>query len=188
MLYAIILLFLTARLVESILLSSAFSKSVRVHDTQSTTFLGLADVKNSILEFGSLSTLAEGKISNHIDSEKSKEVETGGVKNSFTAYIYNLPKKIQKKQLYELFCKSGNVSKVVMPIDRTTGLPRGFAFVSMSTLLELERIIALSNKIEASGHKILVKIAKARRKFFKFARPILDVFIRISFILYHLNH
>lgn len=75
-----------------------------------------------------------------------------------------------------------------MPIDRTTGLPRGFAFVSMSTLLELERIIALSNKIEASGHKILVKIAKARRKFFKFARPILDVFIRISFILYHLNH
>merc|ERR1711957_371682 len=103
--------------------------------------------------------------------------------------IYTIcQKKIQKKQLYELFCKSGNVSKVVMPIDRTTGLPRGFAFVSMSTLLELERIIALSNKIEASGHKILVKIAKARRKFFKFARPILDFFIRISFILYHLNH
>jgi RNA recognition motif-containing protein len=48
-------------------------------------------------------------------------------------FVGNLDYGTSEDDLRELFAQAGEVVSVTLPIDRTSGQPRGFAFVEMST-------------------------------------------------------
>ncbi len=52
---------------------------------------------------------------------------------SMKLYVGNLPFKSNEEDLRALFSQAGAVLEVSLPMDRTTGKPRGFAFVTMET-------------------------------------------------------
>lgn len=62
-------------------------------------------------------------------------------------YVGNLPFETTATDLQGLFSPHGSVADVVLPMDRDTGKPKGFAFVEMSSQEEAQRAInALNNK------------------------------------------
>ncbi|HUR45393.1 MAG TPA: RNA-binding protein [Candidatus Saccharimonadales bacterium] len=48
-------------------------------------------------------------------------------------YVGNLAPSVTEAEVKELFSKKGTVEDVTFMLDRTTGKPRGFAFVTMAT-------------------------------------------------------
>jgi len=54
------------------------------------------------------------------------------VKNLF---VGNLDSEVTHEELRQLFEAYGGVEQVYVIVDRDTGLPRGFAFVEMTTTL-----------------------------------------------------
>ena len=64
-----------------------------------------------------------------------------------TIYIGNLSYRVAKRELEDLLGQYGRVVSCALPIDRETGRPRGFAFVSLSSLEEeLEAIRELDGQ------------------------------------------
>ena len=48
-------------------------------------------------------------------------------------FVGNMSFDTTREQLQELFAQAGEVTEVVVPTDRMSGRPRGFAFVSFAT-------------------------------------------------------
>jgi len=48
-------------------------------------------------------------------------------------YVGNLSGNITEKSLQDLFSQKGSVTEVKLMMDQTTGLSRGFAFITMGT-------------------------------------------------------
>jgi RNA recognition motif-containing protein len=74
----------------------------------------------------------------------------------------NLSFDITREQLESEFGAAGQVVDVVMPMDRASGRPRGFAFVEYQTEEDAARAIELLNGKEIAGRKIRVDEAKER--------------------------
>jgi RNA recognition motif-containing protein len=74
----------------------------------------------------------------------------------------NLSFDITREQLETEFGEAGPVVDVVMPMDRVSGRPRGFAFVEYQTEEGAEKAIELLNGKEIAGRKIRVDEAKER--------------------------
>jgi len=60
-------------------------------------------------------------------------------------------------ELRDLFAAHGSVDNVVIPKNRDTGTPRGFAFVDMSTEAEVDKAVVALHETEISGRKIRVQ-------------------------------
>lgn len=54
---------------------------------------------------------------------------------STTLYIGNLSYYTSEEQIYELFCRAGDVRRVVMGIDRFRKTPCGFCFVEFLLMI-----------------------------------------------------
>ncbi|HXK10187.1 MAG TPA: RNA-binding protein [Vicinamibacteria bacterium] len=48
-------------------------------------------------------------------------------------FVGNMSFDTTREELQELFAQAGEITEVVLPTDRTSGRPRGFAFVSFAT-------------------------------------------------------
>lgn len=48
-------------------------------------------------------------------------------------YVGNLPNDASEEQIHALFAQAGEVGKIRLAHDRETLLPKGFAFVAMTT-------------------------------------------------------
>lgn len=57
--------------------------------------------------------------------------------------------------LKELFSKYGEVRETLIMIDRVTGKPRGFAFVTFNNSSSVDRVINTPEPIEFYGKKVL---------------------------------
>ncbi len=77
-------------------------------------------------------------------------------------YVGNLPFSITEEELRELFEPFGEVSEAALVMDRETGRPRGFAFVSMATREAMESAIEGLNGQEVGGRALVVNEAKPR--------------------------
>lgn len=77
-------------------------------------------------------------------------------------FVGNLSYQTTQEELHSAFAQYGNVESVNIITDRTTGQPRGFAFVEMSDQNEAEAAIAQLNGAELRGRALNVNIARPK--------------------------
>lgn len=77
-------------------------------------------------------------------------------------FIGNLPYSASEADLRAHFAPIAEPSHVVMPVDRETGRPRGFAFVEFADRAVAEQIIQRFNAQPFQGRNLAVSEARAR--------------------------
>jgi RNA recognition motif-containing protein len=77
-------------------------------------------------------------------------------------FVGNLSYQTTQEDLHAAFAQYGNVESVNIITDRTTGQPRGFAFVEMTDPNEAEAAIAQLNGAELGGRALNVNIARPK--------------------------
>lgn len=77
-------------------------------------------------------------------------------------FVGNLSFKTTENDLQDAFAACGTVVETNIMMDRMTGRPRGFAFVSMSTPEEAQKAIDELHGKEFDGRALTVNIARPR--------------------------
>jgi RNA recognition motif-containing protein len=77
-------------------------------------------------------------------------------------FVGNLDFNISEAELREAMAPFGTVVEANIAMDRSTGRPRGFGFVSMSTAEEAQKAIAALNGRELGGRTLTVSEARPR--------------------------
>ena len=79
-------------------------------------------------------------------------------------YVGNLPFAAQESDIRELFSQYGTVTDIFLPMDRESGRPRGFAFVTMDTPEAMQAAINGLNGQEFQGRKLGINEARPREE------------------------
>lgn len=79
-------------------------------------------------------------------------------------FVGNLDFKVTENDLQDAFAAYGTVVEANLVTDRTTGRPRGFAFVTMSSPEEAQKAIEGMNGKELGGRTLSVNIARPREE------------------------
>ena len=79
-------------------------------------------------------------------------------------YVGNIPPGTTEQDLRTLFTEAGTVDLVDVIMDRQTGKPKGFAFITMSSQAEAEKAISLFDAKDLNAHTLKVNIAKPREE------------------------
>lgn len=77
-------------------------------------------------------------------------------------YVGNLPYDVTDQQLRDHFSPHGAVTELTIVMDRETGRPRGFAFVSMDESSSMEAAIRELDGKELNGRSLKVNEARPR--------------------------
>ena len=77
-------------------------------------------------------------------------------------FVGNLSFNTTENELQDMFAAHGTVTEANIITDRTTGRPRGFAFVTMATDDEAQKAISALNGTAVDGRNIAVSVARAR--------------------------
>ncbi|MGB0562884.1 MAG: RNA recognition motif domain-containing protein [Spirulinaceae cyanobacterium] len=79
-------------------------------------------------------------------------------------YVGNLSYDVTREDLQEVFGEYGPVRRVSLPTDRTTGRPRGFAFVELREEEHEDKAIEELDGAEWMGRSIKVNKARPREE------------------------
>jgi RNA recognition motif-containing protein len=79
-------------------------------------------------------------------------------------FVGNLSFNITENDLQDAFAAHGTVVEANLMMDRATGRPRGFAFVTMGTPEEAQKAIDAMNGKELGGRALTVNIARPREE------------------------
>src|SRR2546427_38325 len=79
-------------------------------------------------------------------------------------FVGNLSFNITENDLQDAFAAHGTVVEANLMMDRATGRPRGFGFVTMSTAEEAQKAIEALNGKEMDGRALTVNVAKPREE------------------------
>lgn len=79
-------------------------------------------------------------------------------------FVGNLPFRMSREELEDLFGQAGSVISVHIPTDRETGRPRGFGFVQMQDAEEIERAVNMFNGYSVDGRALVVNQARPRQE------------------------
>ncbi len=79
-------------------------------------------------------------------------------------FVGNLSFNTTENDLQETFASHGNVIEVNMMMDRESGRPRGFGFVTMGTAEEAEAAISALNGKSIDGRALTVNVARPREE------------------------
>ena len=79
-------------------------------------------------------------------------------------YIGNLSYNTTEDSLRALLSQAGKVESVDMIMDRDTGRPKGFAFVTMGTQAEAEKAISMFNEKDFENRQLKVNLARPREE------------------------
>lgn len=77
-------------------------------------------------------------------------------------YVDNLSKLTTHGDLRYLFARAGKVTGVVLSMDKKSGEPRGFAFVTMSAQSEADNAVNMFNRFSLFDHEITVRLSRPR--------------------------
>jgi RNA recognition motif-containing protein len=77
-------------------------------------------------------------------------------------YVGNLSYSTTENELKDLFEQAGVVSEVILIKDRDTGRSKGFAFITMSSQVEVETAIQMFNDQDIGGRPLKVSIARPK--------------------------
>ena len=79
-------------------------------------------------------------------------------------YVGNLSFNTTENDLNDAFAAFGTVTETNLMMDRETGRPRGFGFVTMSSSEEANKAIEALNGKEMDGRALTVNVAKPREE------------------------
>ncbi len=79
-------------------------------------------------------------------------------------FVGNLSFKITENDLQDAFAAHGTVVETNLMMDRMSGRPRGFAFVTMGSEEEAQRAIEAMNGKELDGRALTVNVARPREE------------------------
>lgn len=77
-------------------------------------------------------------------------------------YVGNLSFNTTEADLKDTFGAHGNVTEAMLVMDRETGRPRGFGFVTMGSGEEAQKAISALNGQQLDGRPLTVNEAKPR--------------------------
>jgi RNA recognition motif-containing protein len=77
-------------------------------------------------------------------------------------FVGNLSFNVTENDLNDAFAAFGTVTETNLMMDRTTGRPRGFGFVTMGTPEEAQKAIEAMNGKEMDGRALTVNVARPR--------------------------
>ena len=79
-------------------------------------------------------------------------------------FVGNLSFKITENDLQDAFAAHGAVVETNLMMDRMSGRPRGFAFVTMGSEEEAQKAIEALNGKELDGRALTVNVARPREE------------------------
>ncbi len=79
-------------------------------------------------------------------------------------FVGNLSFDTTENDLQDAFAEHGTVTEANLMMDRATGRPRGFAFVTMSSAEEAQKAIDALNGKSVGGRPLTVNIARPREE------------------------
>ncbi len=79
-------------------------------------------------------------------------------------FVGNLSFNTTENDLQDAFAAHGTVTETNLMMDRTTGRPRGFGFVTMSTPEEAQNAIQALNGASVDGRALTVNEARPREE------------------------
>ena len=79
-------------------------------------------------------------------------------------FVGNLSFDTTENDLQDAFAAHGTVVEANLMMDRMTGKPRGFGFITMSTPEEAQKAIDSLNGTELDGRALTVNIARPREE------------------------
>ncbi|HEV2436008.1 MAG TPA: RNA-binding protein [Verrucomicrobiae bacterium] len=79
-------------------------------------------------------------------------------------FVGNLSFDTTENDLQDAFAAHGTVMETNMMMDRATGRPRGFGFITMSSPEEAQKAIAALNGSQLGGRALTVNVAKPREE------------------------
>ena len=79
-------------------------------------------------------------------------------------FVGNLSFNTTENDLNDAFAAHGTVTETNLMMDRDTGRPRGFAFVTMSTAEEAQKAIEAMNGKDMDGRALTVNVARPREE------------------------
>jgi len=79
-------------------------------------------------------------------------------------FVGNLSFDTTENDLQDAFAAHGTVTEANIMMDRMSGRPRGFGFVTMSTPEEAQKAIAAMNGAQLGGRALTVNIARPREE------------------------
>jgi len=77
-------------------------------------------------------------------------------------FIGNLSHETTEQDLRTMFAEAGTVGSVEVIMDKNSGKPKGFAFVTMSTQVEGETAISMFDGKEVNSRPLKVNVSKPR--------------------------
>jgi cold-inducible RNA-binding protein len=99
-------------------------------------------------------------LSNGLVYRTSHNMSTGNNK----LFVGNLSFNITENTLQDTFAAHGTVVEANLMMDRMSGRPRGFGFVTMSTPEEAQAAIGALNGKSIDGRALTVNLAKPREE------------------------
>ena len=79
-------------------------------------------------------------------------------------FVGNLSFDTTENELQDAFAQHGTVTETNLMMDRMSGRPRGFGFVTMSSAEEAQKAIAALNAAQLDGRALTVNVAKPREE------------------------
>jgi len=79
-------------------------------------------------------------------------------------FVRNLSFDTTENDLQDAFAAHGTVVEANLMMDRSTGRPRGFGFITMSTPEEAQKAIDALNGKELGGRALTVNLARPREE------------------------
>jgi RNA recognition motif-containing protein len=79
-------------------------------------------------------------------------------------FVGNISFNTTENDLQDAFAAHGTVLEANLMMDRATGRPRGFAFVTMSTDAEAQTAISAMNGVQMDGRALTVNAARPREE------------------------
>ena len=79
-------------------------------------------------------------------------------------FVGNLSFNTTENDLQDAFAAHGTVVEANLMMDRVTGKPRGFGFITMSTPEEAQKAIDALNGASLDGRNLTVNIARPREE------------------------
>ena len=79
-------------------------------------------------------------------------------------FVGNLSFNTTENDLQDMFAAHGTVTEANLMVDRVSGRPRGFGFVTMGTEEEAQKAMAALNGSSVDGRALTVNVAKPREE------------------------